>query len=238
MSFGMTVMLESLDHVSVLQLNYFAASNELFYTVISGLQNSPLLKGFPIFFALVWLWFDDGYQKRRGRILAGLFAACLAVVISVWFQYHIHIHTRPFLDETLHIKLLEPGIAEGWNRLGSFPSDTATLYFSLSSIIFLESPVVGSIALLWAFLFAGVFRIMIGYHYPSDILGGLALGLGCVYLFETYTSVFFDSLIKRFQSREYIINGIFFILLAEAYNVFDSFQRILHGLMKHWHLLH
>jgi undecaprenyl-diphosphatase len=226
-------MLGWIDKEAVLLLNSFMGNNKLLDQIIVGLGDNPLVRGFPVFFPLVALWFYDGYQRRRGPILAGLFATCLAVFLSVWVQYHILIHTRPFLDQTLPIKLYDPRMVEDWDRLGSFPSDTATLYFSLITVIFLESPLVGGIALLWSLVTVGVLRIALGYHYPSDILGALVLGPGCVYLIakNRYILMFFDRILNVFQSTEYILNGLFFIFLAEAYDLFPGLQGIVKGLI-------
>ena len=64
------------------------------------------------------------------------------------------------------------GVAESRDRLGSFPSDTATLYFSLVTIVFLKRPLLGSIALLWSWVTVGLVRVAPGWHYPIDIVGG------------------------------------------------------------------
>jgi len=178
-----------------------------------------------------------GFTTVIKRVAVGFWLDSLPVAWlfsyqSVWLQYHVHIHTRPFLDQTLPM-ILDSRMAENWDHLGSFPSDTATLYFSLITIIFLESPLVGGIALLWSSVTGGVVRIAVGNHYPSDILGALVLGPGCVYLIakNRYILMFFDRILNVFQSTEYILNGLFFIFLAEAYDLFPGLQSIVKGLI-------
>ena len=68
-----------------------------------GMANNALLRGFAIFFPLVALWFSGDFIKRRSRMLAGLLAACLATVLSIWLQFHVVTHTRPILDPALHL---------------------------------------------------------------------------------------------------------------------------------------
>jgi undecaprenyl-diphosphatase len=123
-------------------------------------------------------------------------------------------------------------MAVGWDRLSSFPSDTATLFFALSALIFVEYPFIGGLALLWSLFSVGIMRVMIGFHYPSDILGSLVLGPGCVFLIgmNTYVVASFERLLNLLQSRQYIIHGIFFIALAEAYNLFAGLRHVLNGL--------
>src|SRR5262245_26579781 len=96
----------------LLALNSLVGSKGLY---IWGLADNALLRGFPIFFVLVALWFSGDCRKRRSRMLAGLLAVCLATVLSVWLQFHIVTHTRPLLDPALPLKIADPGWTDpGW----------------------------------------------------------------------------------------------------------------------------
>src|ERR1700730_18782832 len=96
------------------------------------LSNNSIVRGFPIFFPLVALWFSVDCTKRRARMLAGLFGGCLATVLSVWLQFHLSSHTRPILDPALHLPIIDPQLTfRVWDRTASFPSDTATLFFAM-----------------------------------------------------------------------------------------------------------
>ena len=119
----------NMDTELLLTLNSLTGNNALFDKILSGLNNNPLVRGFPIFFSVVALWFSVDSRERRSRMSVGLLATCLATVLSVWLQHHITPHIRPFLDPALHVKILDPRVTEYWDRLGSFPSDTATLFF-------------------------------------------------------------------------------------------------------------
>jgi len=219
-------MLSQADHDVLLRLNSFIVYNELFANIFDSIGENPLIRGFPIFFPLVILWFSVDYDKRRSRMVIGLLATCLAVNISLRVQYHINIHTRPFLDQTLPIKLYDRSIAQNWDRLGSFPSDTATLYFSLVAIIFLERPLWGSIALLWSLVAVGLVRVALGWHYPSDIIGALVLGPGCVYLITKikYLDLLVARLLFIFKSRTYIIDSMFVFLWRTRIICFQDYK--------------
>lgn len=136
-----------------------------------GMANNALLRGFAIFFPLVALWFSGNSIKRRSRMLAGLLAACLATVLSIWLQFHVVTHTRPILDPALHLTNVDPD--QIWDRTASFPSDTATLFFALATVILLENRLVGLICFLWVAAIIAVPRVVFGWHYPSDIVGSL-----------------------------------------------------------------
>jgi hypothetical protein len=127
------------------------------------------------------------------------------------------------------MRLLTPTFTldHNWDRLNSFPSDTATLYFSLAAIIFLEWPLWGSVAMLWSALTVGAVRVALGYHFPSDILGGVVLGSGCVCLLEQNRIVrLFDRLILSYipEGSRHIWDSLFFLFLADAYNLFAGLQ--------------
>ncbi len=57
----------------------------------------------------------------------------------------------------------------------SFPSRHTTAYFSVATVILMYIPVFG-IVLIAASILAGMARVVLGYHWPSDILAGAALG--------------------------------------------------------------
>ena len=196
--------------------------------------NYQVFRGFPIFFSLFALWFSDNCIKRRSRMLAGLSATCLAVLLSVWLQHHITPHIRPLLDPALHLNIADPQWATVFKRQGSFPSDTATLFFSLAAIIFLENRLVGCLCFLWVLVIIGAIRVVFGWHYPSDIVGSLILGPACVYLFIKipYLVPLFERALKLFESRMYIVHALLFVFLVEASNLFLGFQQILFIILK------
>jgi membrane-associated phospholipid phosphatase len=209
----------------LLTLNSLLGGNDVHNKFLWSIVNNALVRGFPIFLPLVALWFSGDCRKRQSRMLAGLLAACLATVLSLWSQYHIVPHTRPFLDPTLHLN-----IAEQWpfEHQGSFPSDTATLYFSLAAIVLLENRLLGYFCFLWTLAIIGVPRVAFGWHYPSDIVGSFVLGPGCVYLFNKipYLVTLFEHVLKLFEGRMYIVHALLFIFLADAYNLFLGLQAI------------
>jgi undecaprenyl-diphosphatase len=161
-------------------------------------------------------------------MLIGLLATTVATILSVWMQYHLAIHIRPFLDPTLHIHGIDPHLIVGWgsDRLNSFPSDSVTLFFSLATVIFLENRIAGCIAFLWSLVAIGISRVAMGWHYPSDIAGGLLLGIACVYLCTRIRPLrgFFERLLLRCEPRIYLIHVLVFFFLADAYTSFAGLQ--------------
>lgn len=223
-------MLGQIDRNVLLLLNSLIGDHEFFNKIIAFFGKDALPRGFPTFFLLAALWFAPDFDKRRARIIAGLLATCLAIFLSLCLQ-RLSIHSRPFLDPALSIKLFDP-TAQKWDHLGSFPSDTAICYFALDTIIFFEVPFLGAIAFLWSMIMAGFVRVVLGYHYPSDILGALLLGPGCVYLVSKskHVGAQCERFLALFRSNGHILHALFLMFMAEAYILFESLQTIAHGL--------
>jgi membrane-associated phospholipid phosphatase len=210
------------DRELLLALNSLVASDGPHY--VWGLATNTLLRGSLIFFALVALWFSGDSITRRSRMLAGLFAVCVATLLSAWLQFHAVVHTRPLLDPALQLKIIDPG--PPWDRTGSFPSDTATLFFAPATVILLENRAVGLICFLWVAVIVAAPRVAFGWHYPSDIIGSLLLGPGIVLLFNkiSYLRMLFERALMLFEGRMYLVHALLFLLLADASHLFGGLQ--------------
>ena len=197
----LTMAIANLDRDILLTLNSFGGANKHLWE----LANNSLFRGFPVFFSLPALWFSGDDRERRGRMLAGLLAVCLATVFSVWLQFHLDVHTRPLLDPTLHLDTLPTWT---WDRTGSFPSDTATLF--------------------WVAVIIAIPRVILGFHYASDIVGSLLLGSASVFLFarSPYPRRLFERMLMVFEGRMYIVHALLFVFLTEASNLFLSLQAL------------
>lgn len=219
---SLTMAIASLDKEILLTLNSFGGGNKHLWEF----TNNSLFRGFPLFFSLVTLWFSDGHKERRGRMLAGLLAVCLATILSVWLQFHIAVHTRPILDPALHLETAIPPWT--WDRMSSFPSDTATLYFSLAAVIFVEKRWVGLFCFVWVATIIAIPRVIFGFHYPSDIIGSLVLGPVCVFIFtkSLYPGRLFERTFMFFEGRLYIVHALLFVFLAEASDLFLSMRTL------------
>jgi membrane-associated phospholipid phosphatase len=224
----------NLDRDLLLALNSLAGSDTLY---IWRLGNNDLFRGFPVFFPLVALWFSGDCEKRRSRMLAGLLAVCLTTVLSLWLQFHLTAHVRPLLDQTLPLKVFDPAWRNIWDRTGSFPSDTATLFFGLVTVIFLENRLIGLFCFLWTIGIIALPRVIFGWHYPSDIFGAVILGPGGVLLFSKipFLRMQIEHTLVWFEGRMYLVHALLFVYLAETYNMFRSVDGAGKFLMKMFH---
>lgn len=218
---------QELDVSILLSLNTHLAGSEFGRKVFNQLGNNPLIRGFPLFFSLIYIWFESNSLERRSRYLLGLFAACFAAAVSYTTQQRWTPHLRPFLDPQLTLNLFESVRFEDWiNRHGSFPSDTASLYFALCMIVFLQRRGLGAACFAWTLVTVGVARVTLGWHYASDIVGGLCLGTSFVFVASRmgWLQAVIQRVLERLGPKENISVCVYFMLLADAYHLFPGLQ--------------
>gem|GEM_PF-913501 len=107
-----------------------------------------------------------------GRLAA--FEASIATILALAIVQVINViwdRRRPFVVLHEHHKLI-PHPADA-----SFPSDHASGAFAIVGVLALFGKRAAAwAALIWAALI-GVGRVMVGVHWPSDVLGGVGVGL-------------------------------------------------------------
>ena len=126
---------------------------------------------------LAWAWARQGKGAPvavAGVLWAGL-AAGLALLLNVPVRAMVQ-RPRPFVAHPGQLDLLMSHQANG-----SFASDHATFTMALAGGVMLVNRRLGLIGIGLAF-FEGFLRVFMGVHYPTDVLGGYALGTATVLL--------------------------------------------------------
>lgn len=130
-----------------------------------------LIDGIPLL--LIWLWLRGGRTERSAAIaatLSVLFAlGCGQVITMLWP------HPRPFMIGLGHTFLAH-------KPESSFPSDHATVFFTLGVGLMLGSlRKAGALVLLLGVL-VGWARVYLGVHFPFDIAGALLVAVPSAWL--------------------------------------------------------
>jgi undecaprenyl-diphosphatase len=105
---------------------------------------------------------------RRAAVAAGL-SAGLGLAVGKVISELVD-RARPFVADPGGVHLFSNHVADA-----GFPSDHATAAFAIAVAIVLRKRGWGIVALVAAAVLS-VGRVAIGVHYPSDVLGGAALG--------------------------------------------------------------
>jgi len=153
---------------------------QLFYALNNLAGKSPTLDRFFVFLAsdmaylilgvFVVLLFFSKYENRekiRMFIIALVSALIARGIITELIRYFYH-RPRPFMVLDTHQLLID----NAW----SFPSGHATFFFALATALYFYNKKWGS-GFFIATLLITTSRVIAGVHYPSDILGGMLIGI-------------------------------------------------------------
>lgn len=202
--------------------------------VIAGLYT---FKGFLLIPLLWWIWFEPGERRdwQREMVIATVASGLIALAVGRLLAHFLPFRERPIFNPDLHLHFATDTLREaalsGWS---SFPSDHAMLWMAIATGIFLVWRGVGTLALLYTVLFICLPRAYLGFHYPTDLLAGAAIGVSITYLMTR------DALrrrtaapILRWAMR---LPGpasmLAFLVCFELVTQFDDLLRLVHSVMK------
>jgi undecaprenyl-diphosphatase len=215
-------------------LNSFARHSWTFDSLVYMLSSNDLLKGGVVVAFIWWTWFRPDVHKddTRLHLICAIFACLVAVVIARGLALMLPFRERPMVVAALHFQHPYGGDYEGIIDWSSFPSDHAAVFFSLAMSIFFVWRAVGIAALSYVFLFIAMPRLYLGFHYPTDILGGALIGIVLALiarakLFCDWVRSFIMPWLQRSPGSFY---ACLFILTFQIATIFQSMRTIAHFL--------
>lgn len=127
---------------------------------------------FGVFALVAASWFMRGGddESRRIAVYTAVLTAVLSLVAVMIIQ-QFYVHQRPFVVRS-DVVLLVKHSADA-----SFPSEHAAVAFALAAGVAVYRFRLGLVLLALAVLIAFA-RVYVGIHYPGDVLGGAAIGIG------------------------------------------------------------
>ena len=189
------------------------------------LLKAPLPRFVPLVLAMCWLWFEPDPRQagRREMLLEALLMAVLALFVARALALTLPFRERPLAH--LELGLVIPDSLEtGLRTWSSFPSDHAVLAFVLAVSLWRISRPIGAWAMCHAIVFICLPRLLVGFHFASDIIAGAALGaaLAMVTPLLTTRRAITGFLLQAESKRPATLYSVGFFVLFELSEMFDS----------------
>jgi len=225
-------MLPNLDTSILTDLNRVAVSSPGLSEFQLFLSENNLIKGGLFMIAIWWLWFKQDATPDRNQnrlVIIGILVGCLVGTFATRVLTHLlPFRPRPIYATDLHLSpfLWQP---DGLDHMTSLPSDHATLYFALATGFFFISRRFGFIALLYALLVICFPRLFLGYHYPSDLIAGAAVGTVAAYVANRpfIRHLFYQPVINWQHRHPSSFYGAMFLMTYQINSLFSGIRALL-----------
>ncbi|MBI5529957.1 MAG: phosphatase PAP2 family protein [Candidatus Doudnabacteria bacterium] len=157
-------------------------SNKTYLSWHKKLEENSMLKSIVVFFglySLLLIYAAGLYLLVLGKykeLILLLVSFVLARIIINPLVFLVYKRQRPYQKLNFvppHNAWLFSNITARYN---SFPSDHAASFASIAAPLVIFFPLLGGVIIIIA-IFNGLSRIVLGYHYISDILAGWLVGL-------------------------------------------------------------
>lgn len=181
-------MVNRFDAFVLEALKSWAGHSYIIDSAVAFLASSELLKGAVFISVLWWYWFRGGdaavVRRTREHLSCTLIAGIVAIVVARALALLLPFRVRPRFESSLDFSTAK-NVGTYFVDWSSFPSDHAVLFAALAVGFGFVSLRLGVLAFIYMLIVIVFPRMYLGYHYPTDILVGLAIGIVIGYGFNT-----------------------------------------------------
>ncbi|WP_132254922.1 phosphatase PAP2 family protein [Methylobacterium segetis] len=185
-------MLTALDELMLRVVGQLAGRSPFLDAVTLACTALFAIRLLPLMAVLVYLWFRTGNSlgSREAVVetVIGMRAAIEAIIamlaagiIACTLRMLLPFRGRPYLvaePDLLQLDSVPASLVTAVIESGtSFPCDHAAIVSALATSVWLLSRPLGGLCFGWAVLTTCLPRIYVGYHYASDILCGVLIGV-------------------------------------------------------------
>ena len=204
---------------------------------IEAIADLYTFKGLVLIPVLWWMWFqqDERREWRREMVLATLLSGLVALFVGRLLTHWLPFRVRPVYSAELHLHFagsnIKDALLTSWS---SFPSDHAMLWMAIATGIFLVRRGIGVLAILYTVLFICVPRAYLGFHYPTDLLMGAAVGIGITYVMtrDAIRVRYATPALRWIELRPGPSAMLAFILCIELVTQFDELRKLASGVIQ------
>ncbi len=210
-------------------VNSFARRYWILDSTVAQIAVMDLLIGAGLM-TMFWLaWMEHGEEsiENRESLMATLFATPFAVLFARVLALCLPYRERPLHEPLLHFQTPLTQNPDWLIHWSSFPSDHAAVSFCVATGLWIVSRRLGGWAMGYATLIS-LPRIYLGFHYPTDIIGGALVGMGTMFLCRAAGLRSGARWVLNYLDRRpAFLYGFLFVFSFEVAEMFNSLQRIL-----------
>ncbi|NNE50965.1 MAG: phosphatase PAP2 family protein [Sulfitobacter sp.] len=215
-------------------LNQLVGRSEALDIGLHFVQSAYLLKGLFAATILVMLYYAQvpDPEGRRNDVYTTLILLFIALFIARFMQMALPPVSRPLHAEGMdltRLSLLKPDVLKNDS---SFPSDHAMMFMTIAASVWFYARGVASILFLHAIVIICLPRLILGFHWFSDIAAGTVIGVAVAVLLHRRMVDWIGRSPLSVWREKYpaLFHGFLFIVLAETANMYSGARTLISGL--------